>query len=92
MNRYEDSAKNFHKALAQVKETGEPVIIATQKNRYYNSDFTPTQLDIFESMEKMKSCDIIISINTNRTPGLFKRYFEKFKIYFKQIFRSLFKK
>lgn len=83
------NAEEFKKVLAQVKETGEPVIIAVQKKR--NTEFTPTQLDILQSMEKMKSCDIIISINTNRTPGLFKKYYEQFKMYFKQIFSSLLK-
>jgi len=55
----------FENAVRFAMSTWQPVITATQKKQ----ELTPYQMDILESMDKMKSCDVIISITKDRTPG-----------------------
>jgi hypothetical protein len=57
----------FQQALQKAKETGEPVITAVQAKKEIK--LTDYQEDIIKSLEMMKSCDIVIAIKKDRTPG-----------------------
>jgi hypothetical protein len=60
MSKFEENKK-----LAQ--ETGEPVVTAVQKTK--EIELTIYQKEILDSIEKMESCDIVISVKKTRTGG-----------------------
>lgn len=65
MSKFKDAEKNAQQNRALAEKTGEPVITAIQKKK--ELDFTPFQKQILEAAEKMKVCDIVISVSKNRT-------------------------
>ena len=77
---------NFEKMKALSRETGRPILIASQKKCELN--FTPTQLNTLESVGQMKASDIILSIKRSNS-GSFKMFITQ-TVY--SPFRSLFRK
>lgn len=64
MNKYKKNAEEFKKLIEKSKETGEPVITASQEKKEYEG-LRDYQIDMLKSIELMDSCTII-SISKRR--------------------------